>query len=396
LALGAYGLGILPVNWFGLVFLALAFVLFVLDVKAPTHGALTAAGLGSFILGALVLFNSPGTPSFQRVSVPLVVTMGALERRAMASTTAHPALLGNESPPVIFPSPPMSVYRNVSPPPVMSVFAASFVGLIATAPFAVTVTRNCSNSVGTEIVAKAAPDGYTVLVTDSALLMNPGLFKAKMPFDTQKSFSGLTMMANAPVILVIHPAVPAQNLSELLALARSRPGYLNYASGGYGTSTHLAAELMKLAAKVFIVHIPYKGTGPAMTDLLAGQVQMQFAGISSARSQVEAGKLRAIAVTGKQRNPAMPSVPTFEESGLTRVDADTYWGVYAPAGVPPAVLARLNKAFVEALRSPAHAERLAALGFLPIANTVQEHTQQMQAMIARWTEVIDKAGIKVE
>jgi len=250
--------------------------------------------------------------------------------------------------------------------------------------------------IGTAIVAKAASDGYTLVATDSALLMNPGLFKAKMPFDTQKSFSGLTMMANAPVILVIHPAVPAQNLSELLALARSRPGYLNYASGGYGTSTHLAAELMKLAAKVFIVHIPYKGTGPAMADLLAGQVQMQFAGISSARSQVEAGKLRAIAVTGRQRNPAMPGVPTFEESGLTGVDADTYWGVYAPAGVPAAVLATLNKAFVAALRSPAHAERLAALGFLPIANTVQEHTQQMQAMIARWTEVIDKAGIKVE
>lgn len=250
--------------------------------------------------------------------------------------------------------------------------------------------------IGTEIVARAPADGYTILATDLAFLVNPGLFKAKMPFDTVKSFSGVTMMASAPVILVIHPSVPARNLAELLALARAKPGSLDYASGGYGASTHLAGELMKLAAKVFIVHIPYKGTGPAMADLLAGQVHMQFAGISSARSHVEAGKLRAIAVTGKQRNPATPTVPTFEESGLTGIDADTYWGLYAPAGVPPAVLAVLNKAFAAAVRNPVHAERLAALGFLPIANSVEEHTRQMRTMIARWIEVIDTAKIKTE
>lgn len=250
--------------------------------------------------------------------------------------------------------------------------------------------------IGTEIVAKAAPDGYTLLATDSAVFVNPGLFKTKMPFDTAKSLTGVTMMAFAPVLLVVHPSVPAKDLKELLALARARPGYLNYASGGYGTSTHLSAELMKQAAKVFIVHIPYKGTGPATTDLLAGQVQMQFAGISSARSYVETGKLRAIAVTGRQRNPAMPGVPTFDESGLSGIDADTYWGLYAPAGAPAAVLSTLHKAFAAALKSPAHAEKLAALGYLPLANTPQEHTQQMNAMIARWTEIIDRGKITAE
>jgi tripartite-type tricarboxylate transporter receptor subunit TctC len=153
---------------------------------------------------------------------------------------------------------------------------------------------------------------------------------------------------------------------------------------------------MKLEANVNITHIPYKGTGPAMTDLLGGQVHMQFAGISSARTYVEVGKLRALAVTGKLRNPAMPTVPTFEEFGLKTVDADTYWGIYAPAGTPAAVLAVLNRHFVSAMRNPAHSEKLAALGYLPIANSSQEHTQQMQMMIARWVDVIDKLKITAE
>ncbi len=250
--------------------------------------------------------------------------------------------------------------------------------------------------IGTELVAKAAPDGYTLMATDTAVLVNPGLFRAKMPFDTAKSLTGVTMLAYAPVLLVTNPSVPANTLPELLAIAKAKPGSLNYASGGSGTSTHLAAELMKLAANVNITHIPYKGTGAAMTDLLGGQVHMQFAGISTARTYVDAGKLRALAVTGKARNPAMPTVPTFEEFGLQGVDADSYWGLYAPAGTPPAALATLNRHFVAALRNPAHAERLAALGFLPIGNTQQEHTQQMQSMIARWTDVIEKLKITTE
>jgi tripartite-type tricarboxylate transporter receptor subunit TctC len=250
--------------------------------------------------------------------------------------------------------------------------------------------------IGMEAVVNSAADGYTLLATDSAVLMNPGLFKAKMPFDTQKSLTGVTMMAYAPVILVVHPSVPAKTFAELIALAKAKPGSLNYASGGLGAATHLAGELMKLAANVDIVHIPYKGTGAAMADLLAGQVQMQFGGISSARQYVESGRLRALAITGKQRNPAMPEVPTFEESGLPNIDADTYWGIYAPAGVPAEILNTISQHFARALRSAALAERLASLGYIPIANTPQEHTQQMRSMIARWTEVIDKAKIHLD
>jgi tripartite-type tricarboxylate transporter receptor subunit TctC len=250
--------------------------------------------------------------------------------------------------------------------------------------------------IGTEQVVRAAPDGYTVLVTDLAILVNPGLFKSKLPFDTVKALACVSMLASAPVILVSHPSVPANSLSELISLARQKPGTLNYASGGLGASTHLAGELLKQVAQVEIVHIPYKGTGPAMTDLLGGQVHMQFAGISSARAHVESGKLRALAVTGRTRNAAMPAVPTFEESGLEGVDADTYWGLYVPAATPPGISAALNKAFVSAMRGAAHAERLAALGFIPIANDPGEATSQMRGMIARWSEVIDKAGIRIE
>ncbi len=250
--------------------------------------------------------------------------------------------------------------------------------------------------IGTQAVAGAAPDGYTLLASDSAVLVNPGLFKAKMPFDTVKSLTGVTMMASAPVILVVHPSVPAKPFGELVALAKAKPGTLNYASGGVGASTHLAGELMKLAAGVQIAHVPYKGTGAALADVLSGQVHMQLGGISSARQHVESGRLRALAVTGKQRSPAMPGVPTFEESGLRAFDADTYWGLYAPAGTPIEIRNTVSQHFARALRSAALAERLAALGYLPIANTPEEHTRQMHAMIARWTEVIDKAKIKIE
>jgi tripartite-type tricarboxylate transporter receptor subunit TctC len=248
---------------------------------------------------------------------------------------------------------------------------------------------------GTDIVAKAPADGYTILASDSAFLTNPGLMK-NLPFNTLRDFTGITMMARAPVILVVHPSVPAKTVGELIALAKARPGTLNYASGGNGSSTHLAGELLKQVAKVDIVHIPYKGSGPAMADLIAGQVQMSFSGISSSRQYVDAGQLRVLALTGEKRNAAMPSVPTFAESGLPGVNAETYWGLYAPAATPPEVVKVLNQHFVKALKSPQLAQRLGDLGYEPIATTPQEHTTQMKQMIGDWTAIIEKAGIRVE
>ncbi len=197
-------------------------------------------------------------------------------------------------------------------------------------------------------------------------------------------------------MLAVHPSVPVNSLAELIALAKAKPGTLNYASGGNGSSTHLAGELFKQVAGIDIVHVPYKGSGPAMNDLIAGQVQMSFSGISSARQYIEGGQLRVLALTGDKRNPALPNVPTFHESGLRGIDAETYWGLYAPAATSPDVVKILNQHFTKALKSPQLAQRLADLGYETMANTPEAHTAQVKQMIATWTAIIDKAGIKIE
>lgn len=252
-----------------------------------------------------------------------------------------------------------------------------------------------STMIGTGVVSRAATDGYTLLATDSAILINPGLFKAQLPFDTLKDLKGVTMMATAPALLVVNPSVPAKDLAELIALAKSKPGVLNYASGGVGTAPHLTAELMKLAAGIDIKHIPYKGTGPALTAVLGGQVDMAFLGISTAGPYVASGQLRAIALTGEQRNPNLPDVPTFAESKL-EVNGSSYWGIYAPAAVPKPIIDQLNRAFSQALHKPENEKRLAELGYTPIANSAEDHTAQFRTMVDQWTTVIDKAKVQVE
>lgn len=250
--------------------------------------------------------------------------------------------------------------------------------------------------VGTQVVVDAAPDGYTILAVDSAILVNPGLFQAKLPYDTLKKLSGLTMMASGPVPLLVHPSVPANDVQALVALAKAKPGTLNFGSGGNGTAPHLAGELFKQVAGIDIVHVPYKGTAPAMNDLLSGSVQMMFGGISSSRQFVEQGKLRALAMSANKRSEIMPTVPTFAEAGLNGVNAESYWGLYAPAGTPPEALKVLNEHFVRALKEPKIVAQLKELGYDIIANPPAEHTAQLARLVAEWTATIGKAGIKLE
>jgi tripartite-type tricarboxylate transporter receptor subunit TctC len=252
-----------------------------------------------------------------------------------------------------------------------------------------------STMLGTNTVSRATPDGYTLLASDSAFLINPGLFKSKLPYDTLKDFRGVTMMATSPALLVVNPKLPAKTLPELIALAKSKPGKLNYGSGGVGTAPHLAGELMKLAAGIDVTHVPYKGTAPALEAVLADEVDMAFLGISSAAAYIETGQLRAIALTGNKRQSSLPDVPTFAESNLD-VDGSSYWGIYAPAGVPDAIVDQLNQAFARALHDPANEKRLAELGYAPIANLPKDADKQWHDYVQQWTTVVDKAHIKVE
>ena len=251
-------------------------------------------------------------------------------------------------------------------------------------------------NIGTEMVAKAPPDGYTLLADPgSTLTINPSLF-SKLPFDTLKDFAPVTIIAAVPNLLVVHPSLPVRNVKELIALAKARPGQLNYASTGAGQSTHLSMELFKFAAGIDMTHIPYKGSSPALVDLLAGQVPLMFDNMPSSLPHVQANKLRALAVSTLKRSPALPALPTVAESGLPGFEVSVWFGVLAPAGTPRDIVTRLNSIIVKALASADTRERLAGQGAEPIGNTPEEFTAQMQRDLVKWAQVVKNANIRLD
>ncbi len=251
------------------------------------------------------------------------------------------------------------------------------------------------STIGSELAVKAAPDGYTLLMVDTSFTTNPSLY-SKLPYDSARDFAPVSLLASAPVILIVHPSVPVKTVKEFVALAKARPGQLNFASGGPGSSTHLGGELLKSAAKIDLHHIPYKGTGPAVADVLGGQVVMMFAGISSVKQHVAVGKLRAIAVTGDKRSPAMPEVPTFIESGLTGVDSGTYWGCLAPTGTPRDSVNRMSAALASVIRMPEVSQRLIDLGFDPLGGTPEQFAAIIKSETEKWARVIKAAGVRLD
>ena len=252
-----------------------------------------------------------------------------------------------------------------------------------------------SSAVGTEVAAKAAPDGYTLVMVDTSFTTNPALY-GKLPFDPIRDFAPVSLVASAPVILVVHPSIPVRTVKDFLALAKARPGQLNFASGAPGSSTHLGGELLKSVANINVVNIPYKGTGQAITDVLGGQVGMMFAGISTVRQHVRAGKLYAIAVTGEKRAAAMPEVPTFVESGLTGVDSGTYWGCLAPAGTPKEIVNKASTALHSVVETPDIKQRLEDRGYTVIGSAPERFGENIRSEIAKWAKLIKATGIKVE
>ncbi|MBX9774550.1 MAG: tripartite tricarboxylate transporter substrate binding protein [Xanthobacteraceae bacterium] len=246
---------------------------------------------------------------------------------------------------------------------------------------------------GTDVVAKAAPDGHTIAISSAGALAISISMQEKLPYDTLKHLKPVTLVATVPELLVAATSLPANDLKELVALARAKPGALNYASSGPGSMPHLAGELLKVAAKIDIVHVPYKGAAPAVNDLLGGQVQMAFFDLPVLLPQVEAGKLKAIAVGSRERAPSLKNVPTTAELGYPQVVAENWYGMVAPIGTPPAIVARLNQATVEALHDPGVKEKLSSQGLTLIGDTPDEFTAYIRAEIEKWAKVAKAAGL---
>jgi len=262
-------------------------------------------------------------------------------------------------------------------------------------PIVIENRGGAGGNVGTDVAAKAAPDGYTVLFTLSSHTINPKLYE-KLPFDVEKDFVPISLAALVPQILVANPSVPANNVTEVIALAKREPGKLNYASVGTGSPAHIAGELFKLKAGVDIVHVPYKGGGPAITDTLGGQVQLAFVSIPAALQYVKAGKLKALAVTSDKRSLAAPDIPTIAESGVPDCVVNSWYGALAPAKTPPAIVAKLQAAFVKVLALPEVKERLFLQGAEAASSTSAEFDRRIRDELKQWEYVIREAKIKAE
>jgi tripartite-type tricarboxylate transporter receptor subunit TctC len=244
-------------------------------------------------------------------------------------------------------------------------------------------------------VAKAPADGYTLIGIASGYPITPHIYR-KLPYDPARDFAPISLVSQAPFILVVHPSLPAKSVKELLAIARAKPGVLNNASAGVGSSTHMAFELFKTLSGVRITHVPYKGTGPALVDAVAGQVHMLFGNVLSTLTHVKAGRLRALAVTTARRSKVLPELQTIAEAGVPGYENSTWHGWLAPAGTPPAILGRLNAELVRAARAPDLVEKLAADGGEGVGTTSEEFTRFIATEMARWGKVIKEAGITLE
>src|SRR5437899_3726963 len=253
-----------------------------------------------------------------------------------------------------------------------------------------------SGNIGTELAAHAAPDGYTILMGNVAPnAINVSLFK-DLPFDPVADFAPVSLVASTPNILVVHPSTPVRTVKEVIALAKAKPGTLNFASAGVGSSSHLAGELFRILAGADIVHVPYKGAGPAMVDVLSGQVQLYFATMPAAMPHVKSGKLAPVAVTSSRRSQALPDLPTTAEAGVPGYEASTWYGVLAPAHTPAAVIARLHENIGRILAVSETRARLADQGFEPVGNSPEEFGAYIKSEIAKWGKVIGDAGIRPE
>ncbi len=253
-----------------------------------------------------------------------------------------------------------------------------------------------STIIAAEIVARAPADGYTLFLgTNTTLAVIPSL-REKIPYDPIKDFDAISLMSSSPYLLVVNPGFQAKSVKELIALAKAKPGQLNYASPGFGTSNHLSFELFKSMAGVNITHVPYKGTGPMITEILGGQVPMMLASTASVRPLVLSGKLRALGISIAKRSPAMPEIPTIAEAGVPGFNNASWVGLIGPRGLPPAIIARLNSEIAAVIKGGDLRDKLASQGFMPEASTPQQFAAHIRDELDRFRKLVKSAGIKEE
>ena len=251
-----------------------------------------------------------------------------------------------------------------------------------------------NQTIAADLTAKAAPDGYTIAIIASAHAISPALYK--LPFDAQKDFTAIGMIAMVPNVLVVHPSIQARSVKELITLARAKPNELNFGSSGIGSASHLSAELFQSMAQVKFVHVPFKGQGLAMIDLLGGHMQLGFPSVPASIQHVKSGKMIALAVATGQRSSALPNVPTMSEAGLTGYEVSGWYGLVGPAKLPKAIVVKLNTELNRMLQDPASREVLAREGADPLPGTPEEFANTLASDIVKWAKVVKTAGIKVE
>jgi tripartite-type tricarboxylate transporter receptor subunit TctC len=263
-------------------------------------------------------------------------------------------------------------------------------------PVSVENKPGAGGNIGGVEVARSAPDGYTLLMTTSGINgINPVLYR-KMPFDPNKDLTSVAALVSLSNVLVVHPSVKATNVDELLALLKPNPGKVTFASSGSGTSIHMSGEMFMHLTGTRMIHVPYKGSAPAITDLLGGQVQVMFDNIPSALPHIRAGKLRALATTGAKRDPALPDLPTIAEAGVNAYEAGVWFGLAAPAGTPAEVIAKISTEAIKGTRSPDFVKRMTELGYVIMGLGPEQMTAMLKAEIERWTPVIKASGAVVE
>jgi tripartite-type tricarboxylate transporter receptor subunit TctC len=272
---------------------------------------------------------------------------------------------------------------------------ADYLGKSLGGQFVVENRPGAGQMIGIEAVARAAPDGYTLLMAASTLAINPVMYK-NIKYDALRDFEPITQVAALPNVLIVHPGFPARSLAEFIALAKQKPGSLTFASAGVGTSPQMAMELLKSMAGIDLQHIPFRGTTPGVTEVLGGRVTAMFANLLTAKPLVESGQLRALAVSGLRRAESMPEIPTVAEGGVADYDALQWYGLLAPAGTPASIVGRLQAEVSQALKTPEVKERLAADGAEPVGSTAAEFTELIRNEVAKWARVARAANIRPE